>query len=103
MVWGLWASPMSNAACVDTHREWTGPVSDDPNEGGIPLDVRGQDQSEPHDSLPRLTEFFESTLVEFCHKLDRRGGGQDMREKIVKVVVVSPGWDGGTSARMGWH
>ena len=103
MVWGMWASPMSNAACVDTHREWTGPVSDDPNEGGIPLDVRGQDQSEPHDSLPRLTEFLESTLVEFCHKLDRRGGGQDMREKIVKVVVVSPGWDGGTSARMGWH
>ena len=75
---------------VYDRRELTCPASDDSNEGDIPLGVRGWNQSEPHVSLPRLTEYFEKTLVEFAQELDGRGGGEGVREKVVKEMVVSP-------------
>ena len=84
---GRGASAMS--VCADTRREWTVLASHDANDGDISLGVRGRNQSESHDSLPKLTEYFEETLVTFAQKLDSRGGEQGVREKVVKQMVVS--------------
>ena len=90
------------SVCADTRREWTVLASHDANDGDIPLGVRGRNQSESHDSLPKLTEYFEETLVTFAQMLDSRGGEQGVREKVVKEMVVSLMGDGGTSVHAGW-